>query len=227
MEFFSKEAGWVLGGLVTFHLACRALGIGGSQPWGHQVIWTGLTFGCTAAWGLLFKDIMPWGYPDLVTQALVHGMYDGYYRLYMTSLALFYTYYAVTSILVDWFPPASDTRWPGVWWTLTHLVILPCVTAAVILDHAMSLRRPVIGVFVSMWLRYQIWLAKDSAISLAVVVIDADTDDGQHEVTSSKSWTMTWLVLQVLRVHSLAQLALWFLDHGKLIGLPAYVLALR
>lgn len=214
MSLTHWEAAWALGGLLVFHVAVRFIGIGGLYPWGHQVIWIGLTTGSAVAWGLIFRHVMPWGHRDVIAIVRAHELFDEYYRLYAASLVILFLYYAVTSIALDWFPPTrkSPRRWPGVWWTLTHLLILPLATSFIVYDHVSHLRPPVLNQMVSVWLRYHLWLVKDSAISLYVAA--ASEEDYDVNEDERKGWTWIWFILWLARLHSLFQLAMWFQDCG-------------
>jgi len=210
MSLSTLESLCILGGLLVFHGAVRWLGVGGPRPWGHQVIWVGLTAGSCMGWGLLFRQPMPWGHRDVLVIARGYDVYDEYYSMYVTSMVLLYLYYALSSIVVDWFPSddGGKTRWPGVWWTLTHLVFLPVVTCLVVLDSLQHLRPPVLNVMVSLWLRYHIWLVGDSSLSLwfATSADDVDYDGPEDE---RKRWTYLRLILWLARLYSLLRLGQW------------------
>ena len=223
MEIENPEAAYVLGGLVLFHGAGRLLGFGGSRAWNHQVMWMGITAGSTLASALLFCRIMPWGYPDAAAIAEASRQdvaYHDYYRLYLTCSLLIHLYYAITSVLVDWCSTSClgrsrEGHWPGVWWTLTHLVILPLTMAAMIYEAAQTLRVPTLGRFVSLGLRYQIWLTKDSAISLGQAMVQDDDSSAEnnnnHDDDDTRWWiTFNRIALHIARVHSLFQLAQWW-----------------
>jgi hypothetical protein len=238
------EGACLLGALLVFHGAVGLVGVGGSRPWSHLVIWTGMTFGVTAAWAVLFRDVMPWGYLGEVAGAAASSrdtaeVYDTYYRLYLACLVLFHVYYAVSSVTVDWFSSTASssgaadagmtTRWPGVWWTLTHLMVLPIVFCVMVLDHAMRLRVPVLAQFVSLALRYQIWLVKDSAISLWAAMAsdgqpwlppgeEAVERDAPATVPLQLTWTYTGFVIHVARIISLVRLVQWLLDCAPFMG---------
>jgi hypothetical protein len=227
MYLLTNEAGYVLGALLLFHATGRLMGFGGQRVWNHLVIWTGMTCGAAGAWAMLLRDILPWGYRDLTLAAKAYQPYQNYFQLYLGSLIIFHGYYIVSSLIVDWFDlggKGTSTRWPGVWWTFTHIVVVPLVVCGMVLDHALNLRPVAVSVFVSILLRYQLWLAKDSAIQLLVAVSadqgDAVAVDGEDTLPATiNSWSYLWFVLHLARVHSLVQLSQWWMDCMPLMGL--------
>ena len=194
MSFSHGDAAWAIGGLLVFHAAARLMGIGGPHPWGHQVVWIGLTTGSAVAWGLIFRHVMPWGHRDVVAIVRAPDTFDEYYRLYATSLVVLYLYFTITSVAIDWFPPSTDhwsrsaRRWPGVWWTLTHLLVLPLAMSLIVFDHIRHLRPPVLNQMVSIWLRYHLWLVKDSVISLCITASSESDYDRNEDERKRRTW---------------------------------------
>ena len=227
MHLITNEAGYLLGALLVFHGAGRIMEVGGKRSWNHLVIWTGMTCGVTTAWAILFRHILPWGYRDVSVAAKAYHPYQHYFQLYLACLVIFQCYYTVSSLVVDWFqfpssPPARpiSTRWPGVWWTFTHMVVVPIVVCGMVLDHALNLKPVAVSVFVSILLRYQLWLAKDSAINLLVAVsTDEDNPSEEDAMPATNTWSFLWFVLHLARVHSFVQLAQWWMDCMPLMGL--------
>jgi hypothetical protein len=212
LDILSNDSAYMLGALLVFHAAGTLLGIGGSRPWNHQVIWTGITFGGTAAWASMYREVMPWGYRNITVVLAAPRAYDSSYSIYIWSMIIFHCYYALSSMLVA---SRRSLAWPGVWWTLTHVVFLPVVTSAMISHHALRMIPVSLDVFVALWLRYQIWLAKDSCLGLLYAVA---TDDDE-KMAAGSWWTPLTVLLHTAQLHSFIQLAQLFNVCVPLMGL--------
>jgi hypothetical protein len=215
LDILSNDSAYLLGALLLFHAAGTLLGIGGSRPWNHQVIWTGVTFGGTVAWASMYREVMPWGYRNITIIAAAPKAYDSSYGIFVWCMIIFHCYYALSSTLVAF---RHSPAWPGAWWTLTHVVFLPVVTSAMISHHALNLVPVSLDVFVALWLRYQIWLAKDSCLGLLYAVALDDQQDSDSPASSSW-WTPLTVLLHVAQLHSFMQLAQWFNVCVPLMGL--------
>lgn len=179
--------------LLVFHFVCRRwLGI----P--HAMIWTGIDCGFAAASGYLFWETFPWGHITASSWSTMHRV-EPLSTLYMQITITLLIYYAVSAYV-----SGSASSW---WWALTHVVILPLVTAFILLDHqTLALRYalpPSVYIRVlALCIRYQIWLAKDSVVAL------------QLHGHSRISWY--YAIWMAFSIHSLYQLCMWIADHGDL-----------
>jgi hypothetical protein len=198
-------------GLLLVHVAARwVLGQRIPARYAHAVIWTGVTGGMALAWTWLFWEAFPWG--RITPSTVLHVTQAQHlFTLYLESLAVLLVYYAFTASLAS-----AHCTW---YWILTHIFLLPAVSGLVLL--APGVRGPSFVVrCISMWLRYQQWLAMDSLIALQMR-LDPNVPAKDDNAITSWWW---FLLYRAAWAHSMYQLNAWFSDHWDLIDKGGRVL---
>jgi len=159
----------------------------------NETIWAGIAVGSAGSALWILRNTLPWG---RITPQTFFGLasVQHLFIIYGQALAVLTAYYACSNLATG-----NRSSW---WWTLTHVVVMPAFAAHVWFNLYLSGRLAPASLLVrcmALTLRYQVWLAIDSVLSLLMRIdeseLNADTIQRRLFLYGSYAYALYWITL--------------------------------